>query len=188
MFTKNYKIFRMGTFAGAMLINTHPLYQGALISTAGTSRPIFYGNGTVKVGDIGYWLNKGKCEAIPETAANVGDTYGGVFFGSGSTPATENDYTLESPITSGLTVENNANPFDVVKEADGRWSVVGGYILRNTSDAEIVIREIGVVTIVPYSASAYAPCLMERTVFAEPVNIPTGAAKYVEYKFTFNQT
>lgn len=113
-------------------------------------------------------------------------TFGtGIYFGTGATPATRDDYTLESVITTGL--QNVYHTVSIVKEADGRYSVCGQYTLKNISDEPINIYEIGCFVSINTSSSAKAPILLERTVLGIPITIGHGDTKLITYKLTFNQ-
>lgn len=130
--------------------------------------------------EIGYYLNRAKCRNFPTLTEN--NVYCGVYFGSGSTPATKNDYKLESPITSGLTIANPSIP-SISYSENGKYEVMGVYSVTNSSDTEINIWEIGIVTqLVDWNV------LMERTVLTEPVTIAPGETKIITYKITINQS
>lgn len=104
----------------------------------------------------------------------------GVYFGSGSTPATQDDYRLESPIESGLTFTNGTIRKNT--QADGSTIYRNSYIVVNSSDADIVIAEIGILGVV--HTDYYFPVLFERTVLASPVTISPGESKLVTYTVT----
>ena len=136
---------------------------------------------------VGYWMKTGRCQALPTSYAN--SAWGpnpGVYFGSGSTPAKKTDANLESLIDSGLEV---TSPQNVVEYSDGngRYEFVSDFVVRNTSESEINIFEIGLFLSVRVKSSQYYPMLVERTVLSEPVTIAPGEAKLVTYKLTFNQ-
>ena len=130
--------------------------------------------------DIGYRMSRPRCRNFPTLTEN--NVYCGVYFGSGSTPATKNDYKLESPITSGLTVVE-PSPTPISCSENGKYEIMGVYTVTNSSDAEINIWEIGIVTqLCDWNV------LMERTVLTEPVTIAPGKTKIINYKLTFNQS
>lgn len=132
------------------------------------------------------WLSRGKCTSLPTTySSTAGSAGGGVYFGTGSTPATWNDYTLESPITSGLTISSGGR---LPEQSGDAYSYLVTYTLYNTTDADINIYEVGLFSPVSYSDSKHYLALMERTVLTEPITIPAGESKLVTYKITFNQT
>lgn len=189
MFTDNYIKFQKARFTADSYNSYASLKRadGTSVSAYATFWPM---------GDIGYWMTRAKCNAVNATwsGAIIKDINQGVYFGTGSTPATKADYKLESPITSGLTI---TNPSALVWDDDGngKYSACADFVVRNTSGAEINIYEIGVFT--PTCANRNGSMtttdtldlvLMERTVLAEPITIAPGEAKLVTYKITFNQT
>ena len=138
-------------------------------------------------GDIGKAIQKAY---VGGTGSNVG-----VYFGTGGTVPKVSDYTLESPITSGLaitnpSIENTGYDPKFPMETDGKkYSLVPTYIVQNTSSAEINIREVGVFGAVCTSSSSNSSTinvLFERTVLSEPINIQPGKVKLITYRLTFN--
>ena len=143
------------------------------------------------IGLVGAMLYGGLLKARASSAPSTSTTAGrwathGVQFGQGNTPPTKADLALENPIEEGMEV---TNPTAIVKENDenGRYSVSATYSLKNTSETEINICEIGIFLPIKVS-SYYFPSLMERTVLSEPITIPPGEMKVVTYKLTFNHT
>lgn len=191
MLTENYYSLRKAMFCGTDSTNDsgNPFYGNwPIISTDGASR---HGANMQYCArsDFGFWLNKGICGAIPTTKQTYNNTEPfGVYFGSGSTPATRADITLESPITSGLSISNTSKLFQVEEKADDNYVCYGSYVLKNTTDADIIIREIGVITPIGLSSSAYYPTLMERTVLTEPITIPAGGVKMIVLSVDLNMT
>lgn len=111
---------------------------------------------------------------------------GGLYFGSGVTPATKQDYALESVITSGLTFPSQGISV-IGKEADEQYAVIVTHSVRNISESAITIGEVGLFGSGYASASSHYYFLLERTVLSEPITIPAGGTKLVTYKITFNQ-
>jgi hypothetical protein len=188
MFTQNYIDFQKARF-------TATTYSGTqrLVAQDGAKRNAqVY---TFWIADIGSWMHKGRCGTFSDhTVAIASDSQSGVYFGSGSTPASKADYNLEEPITSGLSI---TNPTSLIwaKNGDGNYSACADFIIRNTRQVEISISEIGVFTpvtttsnIAPSSNVQVYNVLMERTVLDAPIVIPVGEAKVITYKITFNQS
>lgn len=145
-------------------------------------------------GDIGSVMTTAYCKEIPgqtNTTSKPSNktSYPGVYFGSGSTPATKSDHKLESPITSGLSITNPGGAS--VDENNGRYTYILPFVVKNTSENEINIWEIGVFGEATYyksSGSYYIQnVLFERTVLTEPITIAPGEAKLVTYYLAFNQ-
>ena len=151
----------------------------------------FYDGGFVR------WMGYARCQAIKATqTSSASNTLAdilvapGVYFGTGSTPANKSDYTLETPITSGLTI-TKGTPF--LSQNNGIYTYQAAHALANNTEAEINIYEIGLFLPIDSgngstSALMWHNVLMERTVLIEPITIAPGEAKLVTYKITFNQT
>lgn len=190
MLLNNYYEYRRMMFAGGGTNYTHDPYWDKynFVGTGGSKLSGLSAEWAGR-GDLGYWLNKGRCQAI--TSANsTNESSFGVFFGTGSTPATLTDYTLANPITSGLTITNTTNLHGRVEDGNGGIELTGSFLLQNTTDAEMNIWEMGIITPVGSGQSsgrvqAY-PALMERTVLSEPVTIQPGGAKLVIYRVKLN--
>lgn len=75
----------------------------------------------------------------------------------------------------------------ILQGEDGKYEAMFTFLLKITSDAEINVYEIGAVTPVGNSSSSFYPVLMERTVLAEPVTIPAGGTRALEYRVIINQ-
>lgn len=189
MLTNNYYAYKKLEFSGGTSYNgSHPenltfkTVDGSSIGFNNPSLCTTYGT----YGALGYWLNKAKCAALPTQSTYTSYGNGGVYFGTGTTPATLADYTLEKPITSGLSI-TNPSKYSFNDNGEGKWTYSASYVLTNTSGAEINIYEIGIITMAGTTGnSTYAPLLMERTVLTEPITIPAGGAKLVTVTVTQN--
>ena len=180
MFTNNYIKFRDMMFIGS--------YRFAgFKSVTGT---VFYGVAETsgESGDIGKYMHLARCKAMPTESGQYNSSFTpGIYFGSGSTPATKEDYKLESPITAGLAISNPSG-FTWVLPSSGVHSATASYAVLNTSSEDITIQEVGNFTVVADYNGKYQFTLMERTVLDEPIVIAPGGSKLVTYKVTFNQT
>ena len=133
-------------------------------------------------------MDTARCREI--ATGETSGSYPGVYFGTGSTPANKANYTLESPITSGLSISNGTRLY--VDEGNGIHSYHVTFAVKNTTESEINIYEIGLFSKIELNDSStsakHCLALMERTVLTEPITIAPGATKLVTYKITFNQT
>lgn len=102
----------------------------------------------------------------------------GVHFGTGTTAPTLDDYTLESMITSGLTIASQTGSRTIT---DNKVTITGIYLLSNSGDADVVVGEIGYYGMAYYSASNWTCFLLDRTVLDEPITIPAGSTGQVAY-------
>ena len=188
MFTDNYIALQHNLFFNTFGGSATNGVSGKYLKGAGGQQVNIYTSMTMtNFNNIGIALSKGRCRNIVTgVASSNGNTYHGVYFGSGSTPANKADYTLESPITSGLNV--TSQNVCILNKGDGQYEVRGQYIVENTTSAEINIYEIGVFLPIQSKSSEWYSVLMERTVLTKPITIAPGESKLVTYKLTFNQS
>lgn len=125
-------------------------------------------------------------------------TYG-IAVGSGDTAATENDYTLESPFTSGITGSiSPAGTCALRYNSDtDSYSYYIDITVTNMGSESITIREIGKYGNHYYSDtkgtnaasnSAKTAVLFDRTVLENPVTIAAGEAAVIRYEFVIPNT
>ena len=178
-----------------MFTNNYFKYRKALFENTGCTVTNVAGNscGTPAF-DFGSKLRNAVVgQATVKTDSGKYTTYAnpGIYFGTGTTPATADDLTLENFITSGITVSSSSTP-SYSRTEDGLWIVQSVYIVTNTTDEPISISEIGFFSETPqvYSSSnknyEYHPVLFERTVLDEPIVIPAKEAKVITYTINMN--
>ena len=122
--------------------------------------------------------------AMLKRSTNSADDKGGVLFGAGTAPATVQDYKLDAPITTGLSIifPNNLT----YAKGNSFEDVAVTYGVTNTSSSEITISEIGLVATIYISGNLYESILVDRTVLDTPVTIPAGESKQIAYTIRFN--
>lgn len=109
----------------------------------------------------------------------------GIIFGTGNTPATDEDYEIESQITSGITV---ASPI-ISKGMDGdKCYITLRYVVSNTTSSDIIIKEVGLrgSTMCGTSAGQTTSIskkyiLFDRTVLTTPLTVPASSNAVLEY-------
>lgn len=109
----------------------------------------------------------------------------GIYFGSGNTPATENDYDLETLITSGL----SASTPTVTRSADsdGNPFIQFMITITNSSASPITIREVGYYQMISATnsyggmANSQWTFMLDRTVLDTPLTIPAGESGVLKY-------
>lgn len=188
MFTNNYGVLRhnmfWGTYSASNAFNgvSGRNYKNA----AGNSFNQGNGDPNPMTYDIGAFMHKMN---IKDVVVTLGSSSGvlspGIYLGSGSTPAQATDINLESPIKSGITATFIGK--GSIKEADGKYAVFSQFVLKNTTDSDINIYEVGYFSNIGKTNAEYYLTLMERTVFSKPITIPAGESKFFTYKITFNQ-
>lgn len=190
MLTNNYYEYKKLMFCGAGAYSgIHPekIYFTDVAGNyvGGNNSPNIYAQYSYH-GDLGWWLAKARCATFTTGTSTTDNPLNcGVYFGTGATPATLADYKLESPIESGLTI-TNPSYYSFNDDGAGKWTFSASYVLTNTTEAEMNIYEIGIVTPIGQKSSLFYPVLMEHTVLAEPITIPAGGAKLVTLTLTQN--
>lgn len=127
---------------------------------------------------------------------SIGDTgtYG-IALGSGTTPVTDEDYTMESLITSGL----QASFATVAKAYDSEEGKSYSYInitVTNTGANEVTISEIGIFATSRTSATRGATVstsndvsvMIDHTLLNAPITIPATEAAVIQYRFEIDDT
>lgn len=109
--------------------------------------------------------------------------YGGVIIGTGTAPASLDDYCLSGDLITAynysVSVEKNI--------ADDGCTIKATYTITNTGDEIITIGEIGLMVCPGYaSQQSRDKVLLERTVLESPITIPAGGVGQVTYTITFN--
>lgn len=197
MFTENYYIWRRMVTTGTTSSTSHGPQA---------SKNLFFvtPKGTQVGGETNFTFNhteayKGSpfyCMALPTCGtAPTGDKnqswgYGGTWFGKGRTLATRNDYKLEEPIESGLSIERPSRT-TYVEEAGGVIRYMVSYVVTNTGAESVEIGEIGIYSDVgTYGSSTVTsyPVLAERTVLETPITLAPGESKIVNYVISFTET
>lgn len=113
------------------------------------------------------------------------DTSYGIMIGTGTTPATEDDYMLESKITSGVTASGTSHSVNVDESGNPYLEYL--FTITNTSENDLTISEIGYVQIINAATSSGTAStsgdyfLMDRTVLDNPVTIAASESAAIKY-------
>lgn len=118
----------------------------------------------------------------PKSKSGIG--YGqGTWFGTGTTPPTIDDYTLEAPIEDkSLTCTVGGIDSLLMLDGNDHFRLSVAYQITNTTDTKIVISEVGCYGALT-AASKYF--LVDRIVLETPVVIPANETVSVEYVIKF---
>lgn len=142
------------------------------------------------VSNATYYFSGIRYPYTTTTTFQLTATSNGIHVGTGNTAATEDDYALESPVTSGLagTVTINKD-----MDANGNPYITYNLVLSNSTSADIVVKEIGLYescscgNTVGATSSSERNFLVDRTVLDTPVTVPANgnAAIYYTLKTTY---
>lgn len=173
MITKNFKA-RIAT-----LLQMMPVQQAKglvpVYDTSGTTR---YMSITSSSGSYNFPVSSSQSVVFNANA--------GIHVGRGNTPATENDYTLEDQITSGLT----ASTPTITQETDssGNPYVEFLFTLSNTTANDIEVAEIGYFQLFRLSdtqggniTTTNRVLLLDRTILSPSVIVPANDSVAIKY-------
>lgn len=114
-------------------------------------------------------------------------SYGGVVFGTGTTPPTYDDYKLSGDLITGLTISKTESTDR--SDTDASRTVI--YTITNGGASDVTIGEVGLLAVGSQSPkeTSYGyryPMMVERTVLNSPVTIPAGGIGQVTYTIRMN--
>lgn len=171
MLTKNF-------YSAVAAMFTKNTVTNGIVSYDGTTRNAAYYQTLTGLFALDY-MHKLRTTAL---AHGIGEQ--GVRIGSGATPATADDYTLENLILSGISIVNPSG-VSVSAEKDG-VSATATYAVANTGNTAIEINEIGLYGEVFTNNSSTHLALLDRTVLESPITINPGESKTLTYTIRFN--
>lgn len=119
----------------------------------------------------------------------------GICFGTGSTPATEDDYTIETPITSGLSFSSTPSRHVTFDSTTQTYTVYYDLTIANNTASDISISEMGIIVtayktdsiganVNHYTGNAFR-LMLERIVFDAPVTVPANEAVVLRYQVVY---
>lgn len=123
---------------------------------------------------------------------SISNTSTGWAFGTGTTPATEDDYTMESIISSGITI-GNSDQLTIDTETGKRtYTII--FTLNNTTGSDIEVSEIGYFASAygsneinqAYSTSLERSYMLIHEVLEEAVTVPANDSAVIRIDFEFN--
>lgn len=169
-----------------MITKNYKNLLACVLTTRGSSNgqgmlPVKATNGTT------YYINGYFSSAYPAslvTSFTTSANASGLTVGTGATAATDDDYKLQSQITSGVSGSVvMANSLD----GAGNPQLACTLTLTNTGSSAITISEIGysqnlnATTTQGGTSSSARTCLLDRTVLDTPVTIAAGAYAVIKY-------
>jgi hypothetical protein len=171
MLTKNFYNWAMATLTNKTIVNGYVGIDGTTYNADRTSsvpKDLWEGMRTIYTSALKPGTGNGA------SAAQIG---------TGVTPATADDYRLESIITSGISVAT-PSAVTVTKENDF-VAVYATYTVTNTGTTSLAVSEIGLFSTGRQGNEALI-VLMDRTVLESPIVINPGEAKPITYTIRFN--
>lgn len=145
-------------------------------------------NGCIPVTDVNgdaKYLSSESYGVFPGSVSMAFTGSTGIQIGSGTTPATENDYVLENRIASGYVASSVTYNFNV--DAYGNPYLEYLFTITNNTQEDITISEMGYVqqcfasSVQGASASTKYNFLIDRTVLDNPVTIAASESAAVKY-------
>lgn len=142
-----------------------------------------------------YYIN-GINSTMSKTLVNsLGVTHNGFAFGSGNSAESEDSYTLDSIISSGISASFAES--DEKDMASNKRMHHINITVTNNGGSEITIKEVGIFnypigtattrgSTVITSSSYKHDILIDRTVLASPVTIAPGASALIRYTFEYD--
>lgn len=185
MLTKAAKII-FGTVYGSG-INNAMIPPVTLPSSS--SQKIGYIKGKDTTGNERFWCG-GSSYSTWAMIKTMTDGNGGCVIGSGDSPATDEDYTLESQITTGFTA-GSPQYYCEFDSVNNQYHARVQYTINNTGSEDLVVKEIGYYRGMDYSntlgglRAGSSHILLDRTVLNEPVVITPGTPGVVNYDFIY---
>ena len=163
-----------------MLIKNFYSYMRAAFSAAGKEIPFVKTDGTTA--NLRYSNSYAPFAVMNKWSVNNNGF--GVSFGTGTTPATMSDYSIESCLNS---TKINVSTPSAVSYSRGdtfdEYSVSFG--VTNITAEAITISEVGLTVGVTSGTPEYM-VLVDRTVLDAPVTIPAHETKHIAYTIRFN--
>lgn len=175
MVLKNMKAFIAATI---QLLSTETSLQKTIIPALKLTGDTFY------LANSGWGITSNRSNSI-QIAPMSAAVSRGIYLGTGDTAVTENDYTLASPITSGLSA---SAPSGAVAYNNGNPYLNQTYLLTNSTDSDITIREMcevanGLGVANPDTGSfASSPMMIWREVLSTPVTVPANGSAVLTIK------
>ena len=161
--------------------------------------PLFYANPSPQKGVIPFKNPSGEDKFYSMFTRSNSDypttstSSNGVCIGSGNTPATENDYQLESMITQNVAITRGDNQVYRWDFENNKFYVGFDYTIANNGSESIEIKEVGKIasaytssTLNGNATSNESKVLIDRTILTAPVIIPAGESGVVRYEFEYD--
>lgn len=132
-------------------------------------------------------IDKSFCKLMTNQSANINTEYFGVMFGSGTASATYDDYALQTPITSGISLADLNGALTQPSAYDSNthhYSSERSFTFTNSSANAITVNEMGLYLPMFYTGSFTTgyPMLIYREVFDAPIALQPGESIILSLK------
>lgn len=217
MFTRNYYVALAERFAFTVTSSDTynrsctPLHIGngttRYVFAEGTNKLSIYSNGNTNqyiradyapydyapILNTGMYMNQAKFLNPFQTVSTTSVPsnlfyYGGVFFGTGTTPATVDDYAFSGEFITNCTYTSSYNNEVLGDGTKAKMTVL--FTITNNNDADITIGEVGYLTPITYrkdySVAQHTYILLEHTTLDSPITIAPGGVGQVTYVLQMN--
>ena len=187
-YLKNLSIFGFPTKGGST--DTIVTIKDTLVNTAGNAvtKMIIGGTGTsnsiYNTNPFSYFVHSSSSTTsllTTETPSTVNTGRSQFMFGKGTTPVTEDDYCLDNPITSGITIPssdvfNYSQKYALSEDGNSiTRTVTLDFAIQNTTISDITITEIGFYEPVLTGSSDEELVMMHRELFDSPIVLSPSA-------------
>lgn len=142
-----------------------------------------------------YLYSKTNNSCLPWLSTSIytyNATGNGFRVGSGTTAPTENDYALESVITSGITGSGSTSV--IHRNSDGNIEIVFALSIKNSSSSDVTIGEVGYYgvqicgTQEGSSSNNQYMVMYHRAVLNSPVTIHPGDTAVINFRVIANES
>lgn len=176
----------MITKAGKQLLQTVPIWTNQ--NNVYNAKPMFPTESIRNTSNQERWVSWLNGILFNQVTIQYNATNAGFHFGSGTTAPTENDYKMQTDITSGVSIILNTSERGI---DSGVLYMAYTFTVTNNSSANITIAEMGYVTgnaSCCNSASATSASnnnvLIDRTLLDTPLTIAPRETAAITYKIT----
>lgn len=172
----------MITKACKQSIQTFPIWTTQ--NNTSNAKPMFPSSSVKNTAGQDRWVSFVNNNLLSSLTIQLNATNPGFHFGTGTTSPTEDDYKIESDITSGINVVLNSS----FRSYSPKPHMTFTFTITNTSSSDITISETGIVTgniwcCTSSSATSAAAnnILIDRTLLDTPLTIAPSSTAALEY-------
>lgn len=130
-----------------------------------------------------FTIGKGRAVLVTSNSANIDANKFGLSVGTGSTPATYEDYRMESIISSGVSIVNTDGTLTTPSELlpGNKYHSKRSFTINNTSVSNITINEVGIWAPNTMSSSSGPAILVYHEVLDTPVTLAPSESMIIAF-------